>query len=34
MKQAIVLFLGKHFPSLSDQSHSKNKGVILIREKS
>ena len=34
MKQAIVFFLGKHFPSLSHQSHSKNKGRILIREKS
>ena len=34
MKQAIILFLGKHFPNLSHQSHSKNKGRVLIREKS
>ena len=30
MKQVIVLFLGKYFPGLSHQNHSKNKGRILI----
>ena len=32
MKQAIVLFLGKHFSDLAYRNYSKNKGKILIEK--